>query len=108
MSQFDMTLLEKVDSTTEQKKGRMSKVILVNDETTDMVMVMLCLHIVFDKSIDESQNLMMTAHLSGRATIGVMPKKLALAKAKEGMDFVHEVGYKDFTILCEDTDEEES
>ena len=105
MAQFDMSLLEKVDNKTEQKKGRMYKVVLVNDESTPMDVVVVILAIVFDKNGQDAVQLMMTAHLNGQAVIDKMPKKLAVAKQSQAMALAKELGFNEFTIRLEEEDE---
>lgn len=105
MAQFDMSLLEKTDSRVEQHRGRMYRVILVNDETTPMDVVTVILMAVFEKSGDDAVNLMMTAHLNGKAVIDRMPKKLAIAKQQQAMSLASEFGYSDFTIKLEEEEE---
>lgn len=105
MPQFDLSLLDKVDSKIEQSKGRMYRVILVNDESTPMDVVTVILMLVFEKNGEDAVQLMMTAHLNGKALIDKMPKKLAIAKQAEAMKLARELGYPDFTIKLEEEEE---
>lgn len=87
---------------TEIKTGRMCKVILLNDSTTPMDAVVLALLIVFEKGKDDAMSIMLSAHINGRATIDVMPKKLAKSKQSQAVKLVHSLGFTEFQITLEE------
>lgn len=93
-----------VRATVDIQSGRMCKVILKNDNTTEMTVVVVILLQVFQKNELEAIGLMLTAHNQGKALIDVMPKKLARAKRVEAMRMAREAGYPDFTIDIEEAD----
>lgn len=97
-------VLTDVSTQIDIKTGRMCKVILKNDDTTEMTIVVVILLQVFQKNELEAVGLMLQAHKCGKALIDIMPKKLARAKRVEAMRMAHEAGYPDFTIDIEEAD----
>ena len=93
-----------VSTQVDVKTGRMCKVILKNDDTTEMTAVVIILLQVFQKNELEAVGLMLQAHKQGKALIAIMPKKLARAKRVEAMRLANQLGYPDFTIDIEEAE----
>ena len=62
------------------KTPSMYKVIMLNDDFTHQDFVVQVLTQIFNKTEEEAINLMLTIHETGRATIGLYTKEVALTK----------------------------
>ncbi|WP_104687308.1 ATP-dependent Clp protease adaptor ClpS [Helicobacter acinonychis] len=59
----------------------MSGVIMLNDPVTKAEFVISTLRDVFDKSLEEAQDLMLSIHHNGDGVCGVYPYEIAIYKA---------------------------
>lgn len=100
----DIGLLTREDSKV--KKPSMYRVVLHNDEITHGEFVIRVLNIVFNKSLQEALVITRKAHMSGAATVSILPKSIADAKVKTAMDMAKE---NEFPLLftSEKEDDEE-
>jgi len=74
---------EKTKSDVKQKKPKMYKVILHNDDYTTMEFVVEILVVVFNKSIIEATNIMLDVHNKGKGIVGVYPYDIAVTKTTQ-------------------------
>lgn len=84
------------------KNDNMYRVILHNDDSTPMDVVVLVLYLAFKKQEKEAVDLMLAAHIHGRAIIDTLPKKLATARQAEAMKVASSFGCVDFKITLEE------
>ncbi len=84
-------LLEK--RKTNVKKPSMYKVVLINDDFTPREFVVEVLSSVFRKSASDSYRIMMAAHRSGKAVVGVYTYDIAHTKVGQARDRAKEWGY---------------
>ncbi len=76
------------------------KVIFHNDDFTTMEFVVMLLRVVFFKSEADAQQLMLTVHKKGHATVGVYPCDVAMSKRDKAMNMAKQEGYP-LCITCE-------
>lgn len=76
-------IITKSETKIKTKLPNMWRVIFFNDDYTPMDFVTEVLIRMFNKTIDEAQQLMMTVHTKGRAQIAVFPKEIAIQKCLE-------------------------
>ncbi len=76
------------------------KVIFHNDDFTTMEFVVMLLRVVFFKDESDAQQLMLTVHKKGRATVGVYPCDVAMSKRDKAMHMAKKEGYP-LRITCE-------
>lgn len=69
------------------------KIILHNDDFTPMEFVTQVLMMVFGKSREESERIMMTVHLQGKANVGLFTKEIAVTKAAHVKDLAEANGH---------------
>ena len=69
------------------------KVVLLNDDYTQMDFVLHVLETVFQKSPAEAYRIMMHVHLNGRGIAGVYPWEVAETKADKVASLAAEAGY---------------
>ena len=74
------------------------KVVMINDDVTTMEFVVRILIEIFEKSVDEANNLMMKIHLTGDAVVGVYSKEIAETKSTQAMERARE---EQFPLMCE-------
>lgn len=74
------------------------KVMLYNDNSTSIEFVIDILCSIFDKPIEKSTELAISAHTYGYAFVAYYPKKLALVKVNQAMQRAKEYGYCDFKM----------
>tara|TARA_B100000609_G_C17108172_1_gene378323 strand:+ start:251 stop:556 length:306 start_codon:yes stop_codon:yes gene_type:complete len=67
----------------EVKEPSMYKVLLLNDDFTEMDFVVMVLMMVFHKPLNEARNLMLQVHSSGRAVCGVYTYEMAETKVAQ-------------------------
>lgn len=83
---------------TEYAKPRMFNVIMYNDDFTTMEFVTEILSVVFHKSDEEANTIMMKIHNSGKAVCGTFTRDIAETK----MLIVHGSAIKnEFPLRCE-------
>lgn len=71
----------------------MYRVILVNDDFTPREFVVYLLASVFQKTRDESQRIMLTAHQGGKSVIGVYTYDVASSRTDRARRRAFEAGY---------------
>jgi ATP-dependent Clp protease adaptor protein ClpS len=67
----------------EVKEPSMYKVLLLNDDFTEMDFVVMVLMMVFHKPLNEARHLMLQVHSSGRAICGVYTYEMAETKVAQ-------------------------
>lgn len=84
-----------VQEKTEQKVAPppMYRVILVNDDFTPREFVVYLLAAVFQKSREEAQRIMLTAHQGGKSVVGVYTYDVASSKTDKARRQAIEAGY---------------
>lgn len=90
------------DVSVELRTGKMSRIIMWNDDTTPMDAVVLILLKVFQKDYMEAVALMLSVHVQGKGVVEECPYKLARAKRIEAMRMARDLGYPDFKITVEE------
>lgn len=78
-------------------------VIILNDDYTPMDFVIQILIEIFNKSLDEAQELTLKVHESGKAIAGTYNKELSEQKKSESIQASRENGYP-LTVLVEKID----
>lgn len=75
-------------------------VIVYNDNTTPVDMVIDCLEDVFNMDDDTAYAVVEKIQASDEQcmVVATYPEKLAKIRAKKAMTYVHEEGYKDFKV----------
>lgn len=69
------------------------RVIIQNDDVTPMDFVVLVLRHFFGLSLDESMDVMLTAHNEGRALVATLPYEEAKERVYEAHTAAREAGY---------------
>ena len=72
--------LEDVETEDETKEPSMYKVVLLNDDYTDMDFVVVVLKEIYRKSSQDAENVMMDVHKSGSGLAGIFTKDIAETK----------------------------
>lgn len=103
---MEVALISTTKSRSRVETGRMFKVVMHNDDTTPMEVVIIILLSVFDKCYDDAVQLMLSAHLTGGTVVGIYPKKLATFKKEKAIRMAREAGYSDFSITLEEVKNE--
>ena len=75
------------------KKPKKYKVIMHNDDFTTMEFVVAVLNIIFNKNIEEANNIMMEVHKKGTGVAGIYPYDIAVSKANKAMMMAKEEGF---------------
>ncbi len=65
---------------TEFKEPQMYRVVLLNDHYTTMEFVVLVLEKVFNRSVEEANEIMLKVHNTGSGTAGVYTREIAETK----------------------------
>lgn len=102
-TEYNVELLEKEKK--KLKRPSRYKVILINDDYTPQEFVVWVLANVFRKSLEESRQIMWTAHTTGSAVCGVYPLDVARTKVSEVHALAKEAGHP---LQCQLAKEEES
>lgn len=100
MALMDADVRTSVD--VEILSGRMSKVVMWNDDTTSMDAVVAILLKVFEKDELEAIALMLAVHHQGKGVVEECPKKIARVHRIEAMRMARDLGYPDFKITVEE------
>jgi ATP-dependent Clp protease adaptor protein ClpS len=87
----DGAVKERAD--TKKQDPTLYKVVLLNDDYTQMEFVLHVLETVFQKSPAEAYRIMMHVHLNGRGIAGVYPWEVAETKADTVASLAAEAGY---------------
>ena len=88
------------------KKPPMWRNVLHNDEITHGLFVIQVLATVFNKSMQESMIITQKAHLTGAATIAILPKDIAIEKAAQAMALAKEEQFPLLITAEEEHDED--
>jgi len=67
----------------ELEEPKKYKVFLLNDDFSTMDFVIKILTVVFRKSLEESEAIMLSVHNNGRAVCGIYTKEIALTKVAQ-------------------------
>ena len=89
--QTDGVVKERVD--TKKQDPTLYKVVLLNDDYTQMEFVLHVLETVFQKSPAEAYRIMMQVHLNGRGIAGVYPWEVADTKVDKVASLAAEAGF---------------
>jgi ATP-dependent Clp protease adaptor protein ClpS len=95
----DENVFENIQTKDEQrtKKPDLYKVIIYNDHYTTMEFVVEILELVFHKSKDEANNIMLDVHKKGKGVVGVFTFDIALTK----ISHVHHLAKEnEFPLKC--------
>lgn len=80
-------VLDKPDD--DARRPKMYQVILHNDDYTPAELVAELLKMYFNKALNDAIAIMMQAHETGSARVGVYPKDVAETKVQQSMAFAH-------------------
>jgi ATP-dependent Clp protease adaptor protein ClpS len=72
-----------LENSIELKEPKKYKVILFNDDFSTMDFVIKVLMVIFRKTIEESQALMLHIHNNGKAICGIYTKEIAFTKISQ-------------------------
>lgn len=75
------------------KKPKNYKVIMHNDDFTTMEFVVAILNIVFNKNIEEANEIMLQVHIKGMGVAGIYPYDIAVSKKNKSMDMAKSEGF---------------
>lgn len=76
-------LKEQIRERVEVREPSMFRVILLNDNYTTMDFVIMILMVVFHKSHDDAQQVMLDVHRNGRGVAGIYPFEIAETKVRQ-------------------------
>lgn len=76
----------KTETKVKEKKPKLYKVILLNDDYTPMEYVVVLLRKVFNKSETEAVNIMLMVHKQGSGICGIFTKEIAEMKVFKVMN----------------------
>lgn len=77
----------------EVREPRRYKVFIHNDEVTTMDFVVRVLELVFYKSKEDAERIMLSTHTQGKALVGVYSYDMAKTKTNRAMDMAREEGF---------------
>lgn len=75
------------------KKPKNYKVIMHNDDFTTMEFVVAILNIIFNKNIEEANEIMLEVHIKGKGVAGIYPYDIAISKKDKAMNMAKEEGF---------------
>lgn len=78
---------------TNLKEPRRYKVIFHNDDFTTMEFVVKVLTLVFFKSTEEAETLMMAVHRKGQAIVGIYSYDVAVSKVRKATEMARSEGF---------------
>ncbi|AJR14541.1 ATP-dependent Clp protease adapter ClpS [Leptospira interrogans] len=90
------------------KKPSKYRVIILNDDFTPMEFVVWILQVVFHRSRAESQQIMLKAHITGKALCGVYSHDVARTKVAQVQQLAEQHGYPLHCTMEVEEGEEES
>ena len=96
----EMDVLERVDTPVKFKNNW--KVILYNDDTTNLMFVISVLCQVFEYELADAGKTAKEVERVQQKVIAVLPEKLAKSRVKRSLSLAQEHGYKDFKIKAEE------
>lgn len=83
------------------RKPKNYKVIMYNDDFTTMEFVVAVLNIIFNKNIEEANEIMLQVHIKGKGVAGIYPYDIAVSKKNKAMDMAKEEGFP-FRVTVEE------
>ena len=78
---------------TDLKEPRRYKVIIYNDDFTTMDFVVMILKMIFFKSEEEANALMLQVHHSDKAVVGIYTYDTAISKTRKAINMAREKNY---------------
>lgn len=75
------------------KTPKRFRVIMHNDDFTTMEFVVAILSDIFNKSIEEANEIMIEVHKNGKGIAGIYPYDIAISKASKAMAIAKEEGF---------------
>ncbi|MGL4772575.1 MAG: ATP-dependent Clp protease adaptor ClpS [Clostridium sp.] len=87
----DIKTIEKID--IKIKKPKKYKVIMHNDDFTTMEFVIAILMDIFNKSFEESNQIMLDVHEKGKGVAGIYSYDIATSKVNKAMTLAKEEGF---------------
>jgi ATP-dependent Clp protease adaptor protein ClpS len=75
------------------KKPKHYKVIMYNDDYTTMEFVIEILMIIFKKSLEEANKIMLDVHKKGKGIAGIYPYDIAVTKVSLAMSKAEQEGF---------------
>lgn len=75
------------------KEPKRYKVVMQNDDFTPMDFVVDILVMIFKKSIEEANEIMLAVHNNGKAIVGIYSYDIAKSKSDEAVSIAREEGY---------------
>ncbi|MGN0026331.1 MAG: ATP-dependent Clp protease adaptor ClpS [Clostridium sp.] len=84
-------VIEKTNIKTKEPKKY--KVIMYNDDFTTMEFVVAILNIIFNKSFEEANKIMMEVHKKGKGIAGVYTYDIAVTKTNKAISMAREEGF---------------
>lgn len=93
-------VLSRIEEQNLASEPPMYDVIIHNDDTTPMELVVLLLCTVFEKPVDEAYKLMFSVHNSDRGVVGTYDKDTAYDLHEEAMEFINAFS-TEFDLNCE-------
>lgn len=84
------------------KQSKKYTVVLHNDDSTEMLFVVMVLVEVFKKSSDDAFALMLKVHNEGRGVVDIYPKKLAEARRDAALEMAKSCGFSEFKVTVEE------
>ena len=78
---------------TDLKEPRRYKVIIYNDDFTTMDFVVMILKMIFFKSEEEANALMLQVHHSDKAVVGIYSYDIAVSKMRRATNMAREQGF---------------
>ncbi len=82
-----------METKTRLEKPKRYNVIIHNDDVTSMEFVVHVLRVVFFKSPEAATQIMLDAHKTGSACVGVYPYDIAVSKVTKAMQMAKEEGF---------------
>lgn len=76
---------------TEPKKYN---IVIHNDDTTPMEFVIMLLMEVFDKTLEQANDLTVEVHEKGKGIVGTYTKEIAHSKHSEAQQIINNVGFE--------------
>lgn len=83
------------------REPKKHKVIMYNDDFTTMEFVVYILEYIFNKKINEANEIMLEVHKKGCGIAGIYPYDIAISKATKANNLAEEEGFP-FKLLVEE------
>lgn len=78
---------------TDIRRPRRFKVVFHNDDFTPMEFVVMVLSVVFHKTLEEAETVMLNVHHKGKDTAGVFSYDIATTKAEKAVAMARNEGF---------------